>query len=64
MSIFCTYFRLEVHLDDEGVVHTRVLGLSLALLSGVLMTVYSRFETQTAQYFTGSKALVFQAINY
>merc|ERR1711934_336734 len=27
--------------DDEGVVHTRVLGLSLALLSGVLMTVYS-----------------------
>jgi len=33
--------RLEVHIDDEGVVHTRVLGLSLALLSGVLMTVYS-----------------------
>jgi len=33
--------RLEVQLDDEGVVHTKLLGLSLALLSGVLMTVYS-----------------------
>lgn len=34
--------RLEVNLDEEGLVHTRALGLALALLSGVLMTVYSR----------------------
>ena len=34
--------RLEVHLDEEDLIHTRVLGLALALLSGVLMTVYSR----------------------
>ena len=34
--------RLEVNLNEEGLVHTRALGLALALLSGVLMTVYSR----------------------
>jgi len=33
--------RLEVNLDEEGLAHTRALGLALALLSGVLMTVYS-----------------------
>ena len=34
--------RLEVNLDQEGLAHTRALGLALSLLSGVLMTVYSR----------------------
>ena len=34
--------RLEANLDEEGLAHTRALGLALALLSGVLMTVYSR----------------------
>ena len=47
--------RLEVNLDEEGLAHTRALGLALALLSGVLMTVYSRCPTTRRAFFMFSE---------
>ena len=47
--------RLEVNLDEEGLAHTRALGLALALLSGVLMTVYSRCPTTRMAIFMFSE---------
>ena len=47
--------RLEVNLDQEGLAHTRALGLALALLSGVLMTVYSRCPTTRMAIFMFSE---------
>ena len=47
--------RLEVNLDEEGLAHTRALGLALALLSGVLMTVYSRCPTTRMAFFMFSE---------